>query len=232
MTTVRRKKSVSGSGQKETTADAVSSQAEKEESRKLGRRLRVMRHDRDWNLKDLSERSGIAISTLSKIENGTLALSYDRLIKVAQAFGLSLSEFITDVHESRPDGPNMVRGRFSLARPGSGERMENSNYNYEYLCSNLRSKVMTPVLAELKARTLEEFGPLSRHDGEEFVMVLSGTVEVHTELYSPETLEAGEGLYVDSGMGHAFLSVSDEPARILFVNAFGDSAPDPTKLNG
>lgn len=193
----------------------------KEQSRKLGLRLRRMRQMKGWKLSDLAQRSGIAVSTLSKIENGALALTYDRLIQVATAFDLSLSEFISDVHEAEGPRPVTPLGRFSLATTGSGQRIETDAYVYEYLCTKLRSKVMTPARALVKARTLEEFGPLSRHEGEEFVLVLSGRVTVHTELYNPETLEVGEGVYIDSGMGHAFLRASDEDSWILFVNAFG-----------
>jgi hypothetical protein len=64
---------------------------------------------------------------------------------------------------------------------------------------------MIPIFGRPHARTLEEFGELVRHAGEEFIFVLTGRVEVHTEFYEPVILDAGQCMYIDSGMGHAYL---------------------------
>ena len=72
---------------------------------------------------------------------------------------------------------------------------------------------MVPIMAEVRARTLEEFGPLLRHAGEEYFLVTHGRICVHTEFYAPEILEEGDGVYLDSTMGHAYLNAGDAPAR-------------------
>jgi len=59
----------------------------------------------------------------------------------------------------------------------------------------------------------EEFGPLLRHAGEEYFLVTSGSVEVHTEFYAPEILHEGDGIYIDSTMGHAYLNAGEQPAK-------------------
>ena len=65
---------------------------------------------------------------------------------------------------------------------------------------------MIPVLARLRVKSLEEFGDLVRHSGEEYTYVLEGRVVLHTEFYDPMTLEVGESVYIDSNMGHAYLA--------------------------
>ena len=183
----------------------------------LGARVRRMRQERRWSLSELARRSTIATSTLSKVENGILSLTYDRLLLVAQAFELTLSEFLAD-----SGGPSMARSdavaRISWAKKGSGERLDANPYTYRYLCTNLRSKQMVPILSLVKARTLEEFGDLLVHEGEEFVFVVQGRLEVHTPFYEREILEQGEGVYLDSRMGHAYLNASDGDTWILSVN--------------
>ena len=59
---------------------------------------------------------------------------------------------------------------------------------------------MIPVLTRVRAKTIEEFGELVRHSGEEYIHVLEGRAEVHTEFYDPIVLEAGESVYIDSNM--------------------------------
>lgn len=184
----------------------------------LGSHIRQLRQERGWSLNVLGKRSGIAASTLSKVENDTLSLTYDRLLMVAQGFGLSLSEFLAIPSEatgSRNDG----HARVSFARTGSGERVETPGYISFYVCNNLRQKRMVPIMTVARARTLDEFGPLLRHDGEEFVVVVKGRVEVHTEFYEPEILEAGEGVYLDSRQGHAYLNAGEGEAVICSVNS-------------
>jgi uncharacterized cupin superfamily protein len=56
-----------------------------------------------------------------------------------------------------------------------------------------------------------------RHPGEEFVYVLEGILELHTEMYTPARLEAGDSVYFDSGMRHAYIAVGDAPCRILSI---------------
>ena len=76
------------------------------------------------------------------------------------------------------------------------------------------------MVSRVKARSLAEFGDLVRHDGQEFLYVLSGRVIVHTEFYGPMTLQEGQAMYIDSTMGHAYL-VADgvEEAEIVVVDA-------------
>jgi mannose-6-phosphate isomerase-like protein (cupin superfamily) len=64
----------------------------------------------------------------------------------------------------------------------------------------------TPLAFTFPAKTVEEFGPLAKHAGEEFIFVLKGSVAVHTEFYDPVVLETGECIYLDSDMGHAYLA--------------------------
>jgi quercetin dioxygenase-like cupin family protein len=76
---------------------------------------------------------------------------------------------------------------------------------------------MIPVLTRVRARSIADFGPLPRHSGEEFIFVLEGAIEVHTEHYQPIRLQTGESTYIDSDMGHAYIAVSRKDALVLGV---------------
>jgi len=65
---------------------------------------------------------------------------------------------------------------------------------------------MIPILARVRAKSLEEFGDLVRHSGEEYTHVLEGRIILHTEFYDPIVLEVGESVYIDSNMGHAYIA--------------------------
>ena len=102
-------------------------------------------------------------------------------------------------------------------------RVTTPNYDYFYLCPELRRKRMIPVLTRVRAKSIEEFGELVRHSGEEYIHVLEGRAEVHTEFYDPIVLEAGESVYIDSNMGHAYIAAEGcEEALLLGVCSSAD----------
>ena len=95
--------------------------------------------------------------------------------------------------------------------------IETETYEHIYPAADLLNKRFVPIVAEIRARSLSEFSEMIRHPGEEYAFVLEGTVQLHTELYAPVTLETGDSIYFDSGMGHVYLSVGASPCRVLSI---------------
>jgi len=169
----------------------------------LGSVVRELRQRNDWTLKEMSQRTGIPLSTLAKVEHDRLTLTYDKLQQLSQRLQIPMSSLFADPSEP---AEMRVSGRRSIGRRGQFVRVDTEHYDYGYLCTELRRKRMIPVLGVARAKTLEEFGPLVKHAGEEFIFVLKGSIAVHTEFYDPVVLEEGECIYLDSDMGHAYLA--------------------------
>ncbi len=187
----------------------------------LGVLLRGLRHREGWTLKEMSAKSGIPFSTLSKIEHDRLTLSYDKLQQLSQRLGMRMSELFAE--ETGGDQSLAVTARRSLGDIDKSVRVKTPNYDYYYLCTELRRKRMVPVITKIRASSREEFGELVRHDGEEFIYVLKGRIVVHTQFYDPVTLEEGQAIYIDSGMGHAYVAAQGcHEAEVLGVMSSGD----------
>lgn len=167
----------------------------------IGSLLRALRARNDWTLKEMSERCGIPLSTLSKVEHDRLTLTYDKLLQLSQRLNMRMSELFA---EQDPDADRAITARRSIGRIEDAVRVNTPNYDYYYLCPELRRKRMIPVLTKVRAKSLSEFGKLVRHPGEEYIHVLEGAAEIHTEFYDPIVLKAGESVYIDSNMGHAY----------------------------
>ena len=190
----------------------------------LGALLKGLRAREGWTLKEMSTRTGIPVSTLSKIEHDRLTLSYDKLQSLGQRLGLRMSELFA---EDEGEAPQPVTARRSLGDVARSVRVETPNYDYYYLCTELRRKRMVPVVTKIRARSAEQFGELVRHSGEEFIYVLSGRIVVQTEFYDPVVLETGQSIYIDSNMGHAYLAAEGcDEAEVLGVM----SSPEETLL--
>lgn len=183
---------------------------------KPGALLKNLRKINDWTIADVSKRTGIPPSTLSRIENDRVSPTYDMLARLSRGLSVDVAQLL-----SSPDAPsNAVAdqpGRRSLNRKGEGEPIEMSNHTLRYLSTDLLRKQVTPILCEYRARTLQEFGEFMRHSGEEFLFVLEGEVELHTESYAPVVLKAGDSIYFDSRMGHAYLARGGGVARALSI---------------
>ena len=178
----------------------------------LGALLRGVRNREGWTLKQMSEKSGIPVSTLSKVEHDRLTLTYDKLYQVAQRLGMRMSELFA---ESTEEPPAAITARRSLCDIDHAVRVETNNYDYYYLCTDLRRKRMIPVISKIRAKTSEEFGELVHHRGEEYIYVLQGPVEIHTEFYEPVVLQTGESIYIDSTMGHAYVAAKGHDEALL-----------------
>lgn len=186
----------------------------------LGQILKNLRKRRQWTLREMSDESGIPLSTLSKVENDRLTLTYDKLVQLSENLKVPISDLFAE-----PGTGDSVTARRSIGRIGDALRVTTSNYDYYYLCTELRQKRMVPVLTRIRAKTLEEFGDLVSHSGEEYIHVLEGTIVVHTEFYDPVILTTGEAIYIDSNMGHAYVAAEDcEEALVLGVCSSEDEA--------
>jgi transcriptional regulator with XRE-family HTH domain len=168
---------------------------------KPGQAIRALRNKLGLTLQEVSQRTGLAISTISKLEMGRASLSYEKLSLVSAGLGVNMSELLGLLGES----------------PGS----EAAPYVETFLAVELLNKQLVPLIVDVRARSIQEFtdefGGLIRHSGEEFIYILEGEVEFHTDFYAPVRLKQGESVYFDSSMGHAFLAASEGPCRLLSV---------------
>jgi transcriptional regulator with XRE-family HTH domain len=189
-----------------------------------GAAMKALRAERGLTLADLSALTGMTASTLSKVENGKVALTFEKLVRISEGLKVDLTQL---VGAPARDAPKLNGGmRRSISRAGEGRAIEMSRGNYLYVAAELLSKKITPIIGDVFARSIEEYGgELMRHAGEEYVYVLEGTLELHTEMYTPARLEKGDSVYFDSQMGHAYIAVGEQPCRILSICASSESPP-------
>jgi transcriptional regulator with XRE-family HTH domain len=181
-----------------------------------GEALKSLRLQKGWTLAEVSERTGLPVSTLSKIENGKMSLSYDKLARISTGLEVDIASLFAP--RDRPAPPvGLITGRRSINRANDGRAIETSTYGHLYPASDLLNKRFVPIVAEVRARSLEEFGEMIRHPGEEYAYVLEGSIELHTDLYAPVQLDTGDSIYFDSGMGHAYIAVGEGVCRILSI---------------
>lgn len=193
----------------------------------FGARLRALRRTTGMTMQQLADRAGLAVSTISKIETSRTSPTYDVLLKLAGGLGADFSTLLEGA-APRP-GPGSgagAEGRLNVTRAAERKAHPAGAYVYEPMATGLLDKLIDPTVAHVRARAREEFEALISHPGEEFVYVVSGEVELITDIYAPIRLAAGDSVYYDARMGHAFISKSREDAVILNIVAGGSPRPE------
>ena len=185
-------------------------------SEKSGAAIRKLRLARGWSLAQLSETSGVPISTLSRVELGQNALNYDKLVRLGRALEVDLEGLMT----REAEGAAAASGRRSVTRAGEGGPIRIGPAGGRAAASDLLSKSFSPVMLEVSATTAEAHGPAVVGEGEAYLLVLDGRVEFHNHLYAPLALATGDGVYFDAASGYLLLAPKG-PARVLLV-ASGD----------
>jgi transcriptional regulator with XRE-family HTH domain len=186
-----------------------------------GAALRKIRTKMGWTLAEVSRRTGLPVSTLSKVENDKMSLSYDKLARICTGLNIDISMlFGSEASFASAEG---VSGRRCITRAGEGKFIETETYHHLYPAADLLNKRFVPIVADIKARSIDAFSEFIRHPGEEYAYVLEGAVELHTELYAPVLLKAGDSIYFDSGMGHAYVAVAPGRCRVLGICSGSES---------
>lgn len=184
---------------------------------RTGTAIRKLRASRGWTLSDLSAKSGIPISTLSRLELGRGGINNDRAARLCQALDVAAEDLLVRETPAVP----AISGRRSVVRAGDGALVQVGRNSGRLAAADLRMRGLTPVLLDVTNARAGQ-GGRARHEGEAYLLVLEGAVELHSELYAPLPLAAGDGVYFDATSGYELVA-PDGPARVLLVAA-GDAA--------
>jgi transcriptional regulator with XRE-family HTH domain len=186
---------------------------EKIEPIKLGKRLKEIRKSLGLTLEEAGKKTGLARSTLSKIENEQISPTFQVMQKLTSGLQIDIPQLFA------PPKQVSATGRFDITRNDEGKAHPTSTYEHELLAPRLINKKMMPFKSRVRARDFAEYSEWVRHDGEEFLLVLSGQITFFSEFYEPTLLSEGDSVYYDANMGHMLISVSEEDALILWITA-------------
>jgi transcriptional regulator with XRE-family HTH domain len=175
-------------------------------------KLKSLRQAKELTLEELCQLSGVSVSTISKIENQQQKPSFETVLKVSRALHINFVHML-----ETPAAPPRNMARRVITRAQTAPEYKSDFYTYTAHGTELSNKTMVPLLMQIKTHELPPREDWSVHDGEEFVYVLDGVVELHTEQYAPAILEKGDSCYLDSTMRHAYVSKSAGEATVLAI---------------
>lgn len=179
-----------------------------------GAAIRRLRRERGWRLADLSVRSGVPLSSLSKVELGQTSLGYEVLIRLCHALEVDIDHLVA---QAPPGDPTpAAAGRRAVIRAGQGEPCDLGGLSGLVSATELLRRTFTPVVLEVV--DTQRTGGLLRAPGEAYLMVLLGQAIMHSDAYAPLCLSPGDGVYFDAEMGFALTAQGEPPARVLLIH--------------
>jgi mannose-6-phosphate isomerase-like protein (cupin superfamily)/ribosome-binding protein aMBF1 (putative translation factor) len=196
-----------------TDPDAEAAATRKEEMESAvnhGANLRTVREEKGFSLEELAEKTGIEKNVLELVEAGEDILPLGRLIKLSKALSLRMEDVVSKGKE--PFTIVRAHQRPTTSRYGKAKE-ESHGYEYESLAPSKKDRRMEPFIVTLHPASSDE---PSTHDGQEFIYVLEGEMEVFVE-DTREVLKAGDAVYYDSTSTHLVRAFGDKPTKIIAV---------------
>jgi transcriptional regulator with XRE-family HTH domain len=184
-------------------------------------KIREIRKAKGLTLEQLSRSSGLSVSQLSKIENGKARLTFDTALVLSGLLKVPVTAFL-----SSPTSAPVARR--SITRAGSGIVHNTAGMKFEVLCSDFREKRNVFWRVVIAGKTVEETGGWRSHPGEEFLFLLEGLLDIHTEHYEPVRLKPGDSILFDANMPHAYVSHGKRDAVVLMSNTVPADGELPT----
>lgn len=180
----------------------------------IGSKIQHIREFQKISREELATNSELDVEQIQKIEEEKIVPSLGPLIHIARALGVRLGTFLDDVENT---GPAIVRSsELAKSTRFSSQPKENLEHlNFFSLAANKVGRNMEPFIIDIEPSNQSTY-MLSSHEGEEFIYILDGAIEVNygKDIYR---LEKGDSIYLDSIVSHNVHSADNKTAKILAV---------------
>lgn len=177
----------------------------------IAERITALREIMEIPVEDMARAAGVSQEEYLACETGKTDFSFTFLYNCARRFGVDIVELLT--------GEKPRLSFYSVVRAGDGLNIKRrAGFTYNHMAYRFTGKVAEPFVVTAPYSEEEQDRPihLSRHEGQEFDYILSGTLKVQMEDHT-EYLHAGDAIYYDSGHGHGMIAAGGEPCVFLAV---------------
>lgn len=180
----------------------------------VGEKVRLIRETKKVSREEVAERSGLTVTHIARIEENCELPALALLLKIARALGVRLGTFLDDQEELGPVVCRLADREkniaFSTHGPGAKRHME-----YHSLSGAKSNRHMEPFMINIDPASEANF-VLSSHEGEEFILVMEGALEIN---YGKDNylLGPGDSIYYDSVVPHHVHAYGEGKARVLAV---------------
>lgn len=185
-----------------------------EKNEEFASKIKSIRERQDMTIEELSEASGVKLEVLQAMENGEVIPSLTPLTKMARALGVRLGTFLDDTPQIGPVVTRAGKPTNSIYFSGREDVTNATNLEFHSLGAGKIDRNMDPFIIDIEYEEGEK--ELSSHEGEEFIYVLEGEIEV---IYGKDSFEIskGDSIFYDSVVPHHLHATGEKKSKILAV---------------
>ena len=180
----------------------------------VGTKIKEYREFRQITREDMALKANLSLEQIKQIEDKGVMPSLGHMIKISRALGVRIGTFLDDQDET---GPVIVKGGEEKSGVSFSTKNESprEHLNFFSLAQDKSGRHMEPFIVDIEPSKESDY-KLSSHEGEEFIYVLDGTVEINygRDIYQ---INKGDSIYLDSVVGHNVHAANEKPAKILAV---------------
>ncbi len=181
---------------------------------KLGQKIKEFREFRKISRSELALKANLNEEQLEQIEEQGNVPSLGYLMKLTRALGVRIGTFLDDQEQV---GPVIVKSgsEKNALSFSTKDKSARDHLNFYSLAQDKTGRHMEPFIIDIEPDIQSDY-KLSSHEGEEFIYVLKGSVEIN---YGKELYQLGEGdsIYLDSVVAHNVHATGEEKAKVLAV---------------
>lgn len=182
----------------------------------IAQRIKALREILELSPEEVAEKTGVTTEEYIQMESGESDFSFTFLYECAKTLGVDLMEIVT--------GEQPRLSFYSIVRKGTGLPIKRrKGFTYQHLAYLFKEKTAEPFLVTAPYCAEEQEQPihLSYHAGQEFDLVLKGSLKVAMEDHV-EVLSEGDAIYYDSGKGHGMIATGGAECVFLAVVLKGE----------
>ena len=181
----------------------------------VGEKIKSLRETKEISIAEMAERTGLAEEQINRIENNVDIPSLAPLIKIARALGVRLGTFLDDQDEMGAVICRKQEETDSTISFSNNAMDARTHMRYQALAKSKSDRHMEPFIVDIEPTNDTDF-TLSSHEGEEFIYVMDGIIEVcHGK--KKHIIKAGDTIYYDSIVPHHVHGYEGQAAKILAV---------------
>ena len=178
----------------------------------FGIHVRQLRKNAELTLSELSKKSGLSVSAISKIEREQISPTFFNLMRLAEGLEIHVADLVTVENDRKTPA-----ARMAVTRKAEQVYTETDQYSISPLCGAFDQKRMKPLINRVSPEDPNHPVDNIGHHGEEFVYVLKGSLEIRTDDHKTVFLEEGDSIYFDSSIPHSYVSADAGEAEVCVI---------------
>ena len=188
----------------------------------IASRIKEMREIMGWSIADMAQKTEVSEEQYSLFESGAADIPFTFIHKCALVFDVELTELI--------EGRSAKLSSYTVTRKGEGqETAKEDGINIMNLAPKFRDKIAQPYWVRYEYNAAQQNKPihLTKHSGQEFDLVLSGSLKVQIGEHT-EVLHEGDSIYYNSSTPHGMIAVDGKECVFCAVVLPGENTAETT----